>query len=203
MNRLPAFLLIAILTSCNGIIFPAQPLPGNASPSPSLAIQSPTLRFVPTATFTSFGTLPQMETKTSSLTFTPTPTPGETSGLLLEIPSCNTSLDVTHGMGEVTNAYSLLKNATLADLTNVCATLAASDEDRAHPDKTVCVDLLPAGHQVTLKLTVDTGFQLDTSIQVEVTTQEGLTASVPAPSCRDIGFPGWIPAEIGIIKPIP
>ncbi len=203
MNRLIAFSLVAILAACNGITVPVQPPAGISSPSPSPAIRSPTLPFVPSATFTPFGTLPPTETETPTPTFTLSPTPGGTSGLLLEISGCNTSLDVSHGMGEVTNAYPLLKNTTPADLTTVCATLSASDEDREHPDKTVCVDLLPAAHQVTLKLTVDTGFQEDTSIEVEVTTQKGVTATTDAPSCRDIGFPGWIPAEVGVIKPIP
>ncbi len=204
MNRLFAILLLANVAACTSVTIPAQPPTGIVSPSPSPAIRSPTLPFVPTSTFTPIGGSPTLtETSTLTPTSSPTATPSGTPGLLLEISGCNTSLDITHGMGEVTNAYPLLKNTTPADLTTVCATLSASDEDREHPDKTVCVDLLPAAHQVTLKLTVDTGFQEDTSIQVDVTTQEGLTATIEAPSCRDIGFPGWIPAEVGVIKPIP
>jgi hypothetical protein len=106
-------------------------------------------------------------------------------------------------MGEVTNAYPLLKNYTFADLTNVCTTLTASDEARPHPDKTVCIPLLPAGHQALLKLTVDTGFQEDTSIQVDAASQEGQAASVAAPSCTALGFPGWIPDKVGVVELIP
>ncbi|MEW6092934.1 MAG: hypothetical protein AB1531_03110 [Chloroflexota bacterium] len=203
MNRLLAILLLANLAACTSVTIPAQPPTGIVSPSPSPAIRSPTLPFAPSATVTPFGTLPSTETETPTPTYTLSPTPGGTSGLLLEISGCDTSLDISHGMGEVTNAYPLIQNTTPTDLTTVCATLSASDEDREHPDKTVCVDLLPAGYQVTLKLTVDTGYQEDTSIHIEVTSQEGLTASEDALSCRDLGFPGWVPGEVGVIKPIP
>jgi hypothetical protein len=202
MSRLFAILLLATVTACTSVTIPAQPPAGIVSPSPSPAIRSPTLPFVPTSTITLTGESPT-PTETPTFTLSPTASPAGTSNLLLEISGCNTSLDITHGMGEVTNAYPLIKNTTPADLTTVCATLSASDEDREHPDKTVCVDLLPAGYQVTLKLTVDTGYQEDTSIHIEVTSQEGLTASEAALSCRDLGFPGWIPAEVGVIKPIP
>lgn len=205
MYRIPVFLLFIMLASCNGITVPVLPSIGDISPSPSPVIRSPTLPFVPSATFTPLGTPSPTETDIPSPTLTPSPTSpvDEFLGLLVEISGCNTSLDVTHGMGEVTNAYPLLKNTSAVSLNSICATLTASDEDRSHPDKTVCVDLLPFGQQVTLKLTVDTGFQVDTSIQVDVTTQEGVTGHALAPSCLDIGFPGWIPAEIGVIKPIP
>ena len=56
--------------------------------------------------------------------------------------------------------------------------------------------------KVTLKLTVDTGFEQDTSIQVGVKTAEGLNASASRPSCADIGLPGWLPDKVGVIEPI-
>jgi hypothetical protein len=121
----------------------------------------------------------------------------------MDILGCNTSLDILHQMGEVTNAYPVIRNLTSNNLTNVCATLSASDEARVHPDKTACVVALPAGYQVTLKLTVDTGSGQDTSIQIIVNTSEGLGASVSRPSCRDIGLPGWVPDIIGVVEPIP
>ncbi len=106
-------------------------------------------------------------------------------------------------MGEVTNAYALIRNFTGEDLTNICATLSATDEGRVHPDKTACLDTLPTGYQVILKLTVDTSSGVDTSIQVVVTSSEGISAIASQPSCLDIGLPGWLPDEIGVIEPIP
>ena len=106
-------------------------------------------------------------------------------------------------MGEVTNVYPVISNATAKNLTNVCATLSASDEARVHPDKTACVALLPTGYQVILKLTVDSGTGQDTAIQVLVTTNEGLGASATRPSCENIGLPGWLPELVGVLRPIP
>jgi len=105
-------------------------------------------------------------------------------------------------MGEVTNTFPIVENSSGSLLTNVCATLSASDEARLHPDKTTCVAELPTGYKVTLKLTVDTGFEQDTYIQVDVKTAEGLNASTSRPSCADIGLPGWLPDKVGVIEPI-
>jgi hypothetical protein len=106
-------------------------------------------------------------------------------------------------LGEVTNAYPLIGNLTGVELTNVCATLSANDEARAHPDKTACIASLPGGNQVILKLTVDTGFKQNTSIRVDVTSGEGFTASLTQPSCTNIGLPGWVPDKIGVVELIP
>jgi hypothetical protein len=106
-------------------------------------------------------------------------------------------------MGEVTNAYALILNFSGQNLTNVCGTLTAIDEDRQHPDKTVCVASLPTGNQVLIKLTVDTQFQVDTYVRVDVETDQGLSASVVEESCRDIGIFKGDPDETGEIEPIP
>jgi hypothetical protein len=143
-------------------------------------------------------------TSTSTATETATRTPTLTPILLeLDLLGCNTSVDITHGLGEVTNAYPVIRNRTGQDLTDVCATLSASDEAEQHPDKTACASALPVGYQVTLKVTVDTGFKQDTSVQVDVTTQQGLSTSTMRPSCRDLGFPGWLPGKVGLVEPIP
>jgi uncharacterized membrane protein len=131
-----------------------------------------------------------------------TPTIPSTAELKVEITGCNTSLDITHQMGEVTNAYVTISNLGKGNLTNVCATLSASDEARRHPDKSQCVPSLPAGYQVTFKLTVDTGFKKDTSIQVEVMTNERVGIEVERESCREIGLPSPN-LQFGIVQPVP
>jgi hypothetical protein len=105
-------------------------------------------------------------------------------------------------MGEVTNAFPIIRNTTGQNLTNVCATLSASDEARMHPDKTACVSALPAGYQVTLKLTVDTGTGEDTSIQVIVSTNEGQGVIASHTSCQEIGMSGWLIVNVGVVEPI-
>jgi hypothetical protein len=106
-------------------------------------------------------------------------------------------------MGEVTNAYPVVRNYTSNSLTNVCATLSASDEERVHPDKIACVAVLPAGFQVILKLTVDTDTEKDTSIQVIVRSSEGNTASIEQSGCLAVGVPGWVTDKVGVFEPIP
>jgi hypothetical protein len=107
-------------------------------------------------------------------------------------------------MGEVTNAYITVKNTGTVDLPNACAFLRAIDEsDREHPDKEVCVSNLPAQQQVTLKLTVDSTYQEDTIIQVDVLSNEIVLLRKDQQSCRDINLFGGAPADVGIIKPIP
>jgi hypothetical protein len=105
-------------------------------------------------------------------------------------------------MGEVTNAYIILVNASGPDLTTVCATLSAADEGRVHPDKTVCIPSLPRSYQVTLKLTIDTTFRVDTLINVEVKSNDKILASVGGQSCRDIGLFKPAPELIGVLQPI-
>jgi hypothetical protein len=55
---------------------------------------------------------------------------------------------------------------------------------------------------MTLKLTVDTGAGEDTSIQVNVTSDQG-SAFMSRPSCTAIGLPGWVPDQVGVLQPIP
>ncbi len=120
-----------------------------------------------------------------------------------EILGCNTSIDITHGMGEVTNAYVTISNVGTEELNNVCATLNAADEARVHPDKTKCVPYLPIRHQVTQKLTVDTTFQESTKIQVEITFGLGLLQRLAQDACPNLGI--FVPdgKDLGVVKPIP
>jgi len=105
-------------------------------------------------------------------------------------------------MGEVTNAYVIVKNTSKVDLPNTCALLRAIDEDREHPDKKKCVPNLPVQNQVTLKLTVDSVYKQDTLIQVDASSSDVLLLRVDKPSCTDIGLFGGAPPDLGVVKPI-
>jgi len=143
-------------------------------------------------------------TSTSTSTETPSPTSTSTAvqSVAVDILGCNTSIDITHGMGEVTNAYVIVKNTGTVDLPNACALLRAIDEDREHPNKKVCVTNLPAQYQVTLKLTVDSVYQQSTVIQVDASSNNILLLRVDKPSCTDIGLFGGAPSDVGVVKPI-
>lgn len=172
-------------------IFTATPMVIGASPTASVAISTMTPTMAPTIT-----TAPRSDTPTVTLTSLPGfPAVG------VEVLGCNTSIDVTHGMGEVTNAYVTLKNTGGADLVNVTTTLYALDEGREHPDKTVETAFLQVGYQVTLKVTVDSTYQSETPIQVEVRSDGGLFERVGAASCRDIGI--FAPRPASLNTPVP
>lgn len=221
MKRLSLLLaaLACVLSACadNGTVTVA-PDPRLVTPSRPPRIFSPTpLLIYPTGSVTpTFAAASQTPSLTltsapaSTLTETPAPawtstwTPSPASApLTIHLLGCDTSLDLAHGMGEVTNAYVVLANASGPDLTSVCATLSAADEGRVHPDKTVCAASLPAGFQATLKLTIDTTFRADTIVQVQVTSDQGVAASTGGQACTDIGLFKPAPALLGVVQPIP
>ncbi len=107
-------------------------------------------------------------------------------------------------MGEVTNAYVTIENIGSSEIDDMCATLNGLDEGRPHPDKTKCIPALPAGYQVTFKLTVDTTFRQGTPIQVDVTSKNmGLLQRVGKDSCTDVDiFPPDYDG-LGTVTPIP
>jgi hypothetical protein len=203
------------LTACDGWsytvpTFPAPPptiTPAIYSPTPVFVTATNTLE-APTAnpTTTTTETPTQMPSETATaFTEAPPPTatitlPPVSPNIIVEVLGCNTSIDITHGMGEVTNAYVTLKNNIGADLTNICATLYALDEGRVHPDKTVCVPSLAYGQQVTLKLTVDSTYKQSTPIQVEVKSGETLLARIGQDSCTDIGL--FEPSPGSLLTPV-
>lgn len=157
---------------------------------------------VPVSTNTPFSAVTNTPNVIPTDTLSVSPTPGvATPDVNVEVLGCNTSVDVTHGMGEVTNAYITLSNSGNVELTNLKATLFALDEGREHPDKTVEVTSIPVGYEVTLKLTVDSTYQEETPIQVEVTADAGLFDRVGASSCRDIGL--FTPKPDGLNTPVP
>ena len=207
--------LILSITACDGWSYTVPTFP---APPPTItpAIYSPTPAFVtatntpavatanPTITATETST--QMPTETATA-FSEAPSPTATATLppvspniIVEVLGCNTSIDITHGMGEVTNTYVTLKNNTGVDLTNVCTTLYALDEGRVHPDKTVCAPALAHGRQVTLKLTVDSTYKQNTPIQVEVKSGETLLARIGQESCTDIGL--FAPGPGSLLTPV-
>ena len=203
MNK-AAFVMIAtgLLASCNGWVI--QPGPANpptpflpSTPTPSIITATPVVinpaSATPTPPLATSTAIPFI-TATSAPTLISSDTPGIPTSTLpsgpsisVEILGCNTSIDVTHGMGEVTNAFVVLRNTGGVELTNLKATLNALDEGREHPDKTVEVTALPLGYEVTLKLTVDSTYQAETPIQVEVSGDPDLFQRVGAASCKDIG----------------
>jgi hypothetical protein len=222
MKWLPATLAILTfnLTACwNMDPVAAVPNPFAITPSRPPTILSPTpILIYPTTSatpsLTASATPSQMLTPEPSATITLTPTATETfapsptasnlpASLEIQLLGCDTGFDLTHGMGEVTNAYVTTLNASGLDLTAVCATLSAADEGRLHPDKMICVPSLPTGYQVTLKLTIDTTFQVNTIVNVAVTSSEGILASAGGLACRDIGTPRPAPETSGVVEPIP
>lgn len=213
-------LLMVFTASCNGWVIqpgsfnpPTPFLPATSTPSvvtatPVVIAASPTSSpQIPTAQLPTATSI-QFITATSLPTLIPSDTPisietATPSGpaVSVEILGCNTSIDVTHGMGEVTNAFIILRNIGGTELTNLRVTLRALDEGREHPDKTVEVPSLLAGYQVPLKLTVDSTYREETPIQVEVTADGGLFQRVGADSCKGIGLLAPNPGDLS--TPVP
>jgi hypothetical protein len=214
---IPAILTMFLVASCNGWVLQPGPfnpptpfLPPTNTPSiftatPVVIGPGPT----PTVQFSTSTSLPFI-TATSVPTFLPpasdTPVSIQTTlpsgpAVSVEILGCNTSIDVAHGMGEVTNAFVVIRNVGGIELTNLKTTLNALDEGREHPDKTVEVTSLLVGYNVTLKLTVDSTYQEETPIQVEVTADAGLFQRIGAESCKDIGL--IAPNPDALSTPIP
>lgn len=226
MKRIiPALLIVLLLSSCNGWII--QPIPGNPptpflpfTPTPSIFTQTPVfigvasftpevLTSTPSETSTPLPISTDQPTKTSSSILTDTPTipvsptddPNGSASVSVRVLGCNTSIDVTHGMGEVTNAYVTLMNTGAIQLTNIQVTLNALDESRVHPDKTVELTSLPIGYQVTIKLTVDTTYQKDTPIQVNTVSDQGDFPIEGLASCTDLGL--FAPKPDRLNTPVP
>ena len=215
VSAMLAALLVPLLASCNGWVI--QPMPNNP-PTPFLPpTQTPSIfTATPVVIVASLTPIPQIATSTPipfiTATFVPTLLPSDTpvsvqttapSGpsISVEVLGCNTSIDVTHGMGEVTNAFVVVRNTGGVDLTNLRVTLNALDEGREHPDKTVEVASLLIGYKVSLKLTVDSTYRQDTPIQIEVSGDAGLFQRVGAEACKDIGI--FAPNPESLNTPVP
>lgn len=212
MKKITFFLMLALLlSSCDLWKVAPQPFPIQ-SPVPTFTpaiitatpfiIPPPGLDFSPTPSGVITLTATPLPATVTAAPPTSTATEPTVQAVAVDILGCNTSIDITHGMGEVTNAYVTIKNIGNVDLPNTCALLRAIDEDREHPDKEVCATNLPAQYQVTQKLTVDSQYQTDTIIQVDVTSNGAILIRVDKQSCRDISLIGGAPSDTGVVKPI-
>jgi hypothetical protein len=226
MKRLifPCALFAFMLSGCSGwAVEPLSYITSTPFPSSTPIILSPTPIILPLpitviadvmpaiSTDTPTGTDTQAATQTMTITpttalpmtFMPTLTSTPSVAVDAEILGCNTAIDITHGMGEVTNAYVIISNIGAVNLTDVCVTLNAQDEGRPHPDKTKCVASLPVGDQVSEKLTVDSTLGKASSVQVDVTLGSILLQRVAQNACTDFDL---IPPRIhnlGTVSPIP
>lgn len=202
------------LSSCDGWPFssggysPPTPVPSSTplietatplilSPAPLTATLAASTE---TATISAATATLVEATPSEAVTPTLLPTVGSVTAQIL---GCDTSIDILHGMGAVTNAYVKIMNTTASPVPQFCATLNALDEGRPHPDKIKCLPTLPAGYQVTFKLTVDTTFKEKTPVQVDVTSGNTLLVRVGEPACTAIDL---LPPDIDnldLVKPIP
>jgi hypothetical protein len=172
---------------------------GTRTSTPTL---TPTWTQTPTATWTRTltgtlalaRTLTAMPTPTPTITPTITPVPPKVNTTLL---GCEMGLDITHGMGDVTNAYVRFRNLSDNELTNICFTLSLDNEGRPHPDKVRCIPSLRPNYEVTLKLTVDTDSRTPNSAAVAVMIPQGVIDKVSSPGCRLLTS-----SELGQITPI-
>jgi hypothetical protein len=214
-KNIPILVSMLLLASCSGWVI--QPGPANP-PTPFLPpTNTPSIHtatpVIIAASLTASATIPTSTsipfiTATTAPTLIPSETPANTETsppggptLAIEILGCNTSIDVTHGMGEVTNAFVRLSNTGIVEITNLQVVLNARDEGREHPDKRLEVPSLLAGYEVMLKLTVDSTYQEETPIQVEVTGDAGLFQRVGSAACEDIGV--LAPNPEGLNTPAP
>jgi hypothetical protein len=218
------FILLAFsgaLAGCDGWSVQTVPynVPPTTLPSHTPLILTPTPKIVPptgtpsplastiTPTQTTPTVTPGAETTLTSITSSPTTIPTivtvPSELIKVDILGCDTGLDIVHGMGEVTNAYITISNASTVDLGNVCATLRGQDEGRPHPDKTKCIPALPAGDQVKLKLTIDTTYKKDSPIQIDITSNDILIHRLAQDSCTGIGLFSPDEDDFGQVKPIP
>jgi len=195
IKRLAGWLILIVfaLQAAGCGASPLQITPYDPELSTALAAYSQTAAFVNSPTFTLTPRFSQTPTRTFTLTISPTmtlsPTPPFTDTprpvvkLNVIIATCDTGVDIFHNLGEVTNAYVLVQNVGTADASGVQVTLNASDEQKPHPDKSYLVQNLPASEEIPLKLTVDTQEGVPTSITVNVTSAEEVSASASKASC--------------------
>jgi len=159
---------------------PVQPLVGSTGTAGSLA----TFELIITPTLTSTPTVTPTYNPIQSPTPVPSPMPTPAPRVNVLIPSCDTGIDLFNQLGEVTNAYVTVQNVGVGEVTNLKVVLQANDEERIHPDKSFTIQYLPSGYEISLKLTVDTANDVDTTIMVFLNSVEGVNVSARKPSCQ-------------------
>ena len=185
--RLFALLVALVLVGCGG---------DKAEPTPE---PTPAPTETPRPTYTARPTYTPIPTYTVGPSATPQPTATDTQvppaepaqpetapQLSLLLLGCDTGTDIMHGLGEVTNAYVTVENTGTADANKLRVTLSGSDEEKAHPDKTQEITVLAVGHEVTLKLTIDTDRDKETTITIEATSADGSRSALPNQPCQEI-----------------
>lgn len=214
MKKTLTILFLLLLSACDKWGIQPQPFPvWTLVPTSTPLIFTATPLIIPPP-----GTIAPAVTIISQVTETASPPPPSPTATLaqptqtftqapiqsveIDILGCNTSIDLLNGMGEVTNAYVTVKNTGTIDLPNTCGLLRAIDEGRDHPDKKRCIPNLPAQNQVILKLTVDSTYQQNTIIQVDVLSNDVVMLRVDRQSCRDISLFGGAPSNVGVIQPV-
>ena len=193
----PTPIILPLPITATSDVTPLTPTNASITPTSDTATPSSTDTQVATEAMTI------APTTSVPLTFTPAITLTASANVQTKILGCSNGLDITHGMGEVTNAYITIQNTSGMDLTNVCATLNMLDEGRVHPDKTKCVASLPAGDQVTEKLTVDLTLGKDLPVQVDVDSGTILLQRVAQNTCVDFSILGPKISNLGTVTPIP
>jgi hypothetical protein len=164
VRRLIAMLCALVVVV--GCASASPPVSGKTGDSNAVAIPMPTL--IPTATSV------------------PPTIPPAAPDIDISILGCDIGIDISHRLGEVTNAYVTIRNKGAGEALNVCATLSAGDEDQVHPDKTQCVPSVPAGYEVSQKLTVDTRNNVNAYVNVAVTLGQGLHKEVMVENCLGV-----------------
>ena len=168
------------------IIVPTATSRPTQTPLPS-PTTTPTLATATNTPTVVVGTFTPTRTPTLTPSVTPTPLPAGSPlpvSISTTVLGCDLGFDIAHGMGEVTNGYVRVRNTGGIELTNVCVILNASNEGKTHPDKSHCFASLKPNYEVTTKLTVDTTSGTTTTLDVAVTTNQGLTSNMSGAGCR-------------------
>ena len=189
---LAALVVLGVIGLLGGCQFIDQVLPPPTTPLFRPRTSVPAVQNTPAVlTATAAATYPPTRTPFPTATPIPTATPTATPTLThtpepqieAEIVTCDTGIDIAHGLGEVTNGYVLVKNVGARGVTGMVVSLEANDEDQARTDRSYNVGYLPSGYQMALKLTVDTKNGVDTILTAHVTAVEGVDFSVTANDC--------------------
>lgn len=196
MRGFSLILIACLLAACN---VEATPAPNLQATIDTLNRQN-TRQAAPSATPVKATPLPPTPIKITPMNNKGLPT-GD--GLQVDLQGCTTSVDISHGLGEVTNAFIIIRNAGAA-VSNVCAELSASDEGKLHPDKLKCLPRLPEASQVALKLTVDTTYRESTILKVTLKADGGKSAVSTEMACKSLTVSAErvLNAVLDLIRPL-